>query len=74
MTKISKTSSPRDQVTLTGDEAEIIAYLKPLIEKKLGFSISKSKVIRIALNKLVETEFQREVISSHERTITPGSK
>lgn len=74
MTKISKTSSPRDQVTLTGDEAEIIAYLKPLIEKKLGFSISKSKVIRIALNKLVETEYNKEIIASHERSVNPSSK
>lgn len=56
MTQKAKIPAPRKQLTLTSEEAELITQLKIAIELRLGFSISQTKVVRIALNKLAETE------------------
>lgn len=74
MEKISKIYAPRQQITLTGEEAELILSLKVALERKLGFKISTTKVVRIALNKLATTEFGKEIISTNEPDITGNQK
>lgn len=74
MTKISKNIRARQQITLTGEEEALIALLKVAVESKLGFKISMTKVVRIALNKLHQELIREKVISSDGKQVPSNSE
>ena len=57
MSTNSSKALSRCNISLTGDEAELISKLKIAIDnKKLGLKTTQASIVRMALNKLAEIE------------------